>query len=228
MILNIETSSAICSVALCHGGEVCFHIESEPDMQHAACLAPYIERCMNHLTRREESLDAVAVSIGPGSYTGLRIGLSMAKGLCMSRNIPLIGIPTLEILAVKAMFNSFDREGDELLVAMTDARRMEVYTAVYDFALNPLMKPQPMILDKDSYSDFRKSEKKMIFVGDAVDKARTVINFPTAEWIKASPLAIDMNAPSEKAFREGSFMDIAYATPEYLKEYQATVSKPKF
>lgn len=223
MILNIETSSKVCSVALCHGGEAEFHIESDPDMQHAALLAPYVERCMNHLARREADLDAVAVSIGPGSYTGLRIGLSLAKGLCFSHNIPLITIPTLEILAVKAMFRSADWEGNEIIIPMTDARRMEVYTAVYDSALHELLSARPMILDSDSFAEFTGGERKVIFIGDAVGKAQTVISAPSAEWIDATPLALDMNALAEKAFRESRFADIAYATPEYMKEYQATI-----
>ena len=225
VILNIETSASICSVAVSADGMIEFHIESEEAMQHASLLAQYVDRCMEHIARRELKLDAVAVSIGPGSYTGLRIGLSLAKGLCYSHDIPLIAVSTLEILAVKAMFGLRECEGDEILVPMIDARRMEVYTAAYDFALHAVMEPQPLILDADSYASLA-GARKVVFIGNGVDKARDVVKLPNALWLtNAMPLAIDMVALSEKAFREGKFADTAYCVPEYLKEFQAT--KPR-
>lgn len=227
VILNIETSSKICSVALTSDGMVEFNIESDSDMEHAKLLAVYVDRALAHAERREMKLDAVAVSIGPGSYTGLRIGLSLAKGLCFAKDIPLIGVPTLELLAVKAMFGYRDAEGDEILVPMIDARRMEVYTAAYDFALNPIMKPQPLILDENSYKELP-SDRKLIFIGDGVDKAKDVLQLENALYLtNAMPIAIDMTALSERAFRNKDFLDTAYCTPEYLKEYQATKPKNK-
>lgn len=225
MILNIETSSRICSVALCENGETVFERQSAPEMEHSVLLGPYVEECMDWLKMRDRQLDAVAVSIGPGSYTGLRIGLSLAKGLCFSLNIPLIGVSTLEILAVKAMFSPKAKCDGELLVPMMDARRMEVYTAVYDFALNALMAPQPLILDEVSYKEF--SGKRLLFIGDAVEKAKKVVKIENCEWIEAYPLAKDMNALSEKAFRQQRFLDLAYSTPEYLKNFQATTPKAR-
>ena len=106
---------------------------------------------------------------------------------------------------------------------MTDARRMEVNTAVYDSALHELLSPRPVILDSESFAEFIAGERRVVFIGDAVGKAQTVISAPSAEWIDATPLALDMNALAEKAFRESRFADIAYATPEYMKEYQATI-----
>lgn len=223
MILNIETSSKICSVAICHDGSVEFEMHTEKEMEHATALAPFVEECMKFLHRRGEDLEAVAVSQGPGSYTGLRIGLSFAKGLCFSRNIPLIGVPTLEILAVKAMFKNICWEGNELIVPLMDARRMEVYTAVYDFSLNTVLKPQPMILDQSSFSEF--NNNKMIFIGDCIQKAKSVIDNRDAVWIEGSPNASDMNVLSEKYMREGKFLDLAYSVPIYLKNFQATVPK---
>lgn len=225
-ILNIETSGSICSVAVTRDGGVEFHIESEEGMKHAECLGPYIERCLDDIARKELQLDAVAVSIGPGSYTGLRIGLSMAKGLCFSKNIPLIGVDTLKILAVKAMFSNRDWQGDELLVPMIDARRMEVYTAVYDFALNAIVPPRPLILDSDSYLEFSEEGKTLIANGDGSAKAREIITRPGVEWLGArGPIAMDMMALSELLFRKEEFLDLAYSVPEYLKEYQATLPK---
>lgn len=226
-ILNIETSGKNCSVALIKDGVVEYQLEDKEGMAHARRLAPFVEKCMQELARKEERFEAVAVSIGPGSYTGLRIGLSLAKGLCFALDIPLITISTLEILAVKAMFRSMEWEGDEIIVPMIDARRKEVYTAAYDFALTHILPPAPLILDNNSYSTIP-AEKKVIFIGDGAGKARDVINRPNVVWYPdVYPMAQDMTALSEKYFREGRFADTAYAVPEYLKEYVAAVSTNK-
>ena len=224
MILNIETSSKICSVALCDEGAVWYSLESETEMDHSTKLAPFVENCMKELTARGHKLDAVAVSMGPGSYTGLRIGLSLAKGLCFGMNIPLIGVSTLELLAVKAMFSS-DFDPDLTFVPLIDARRMEVYTAAYNLALDPVMPPQPLILTEDSYKEL--DGKPLIMIGDGVEKAREVLRIPVLKWIDRMPRATDMTALSEKAFRKGEFLDIAYSTPFYLKNFQATTPKSR-
>ena len=228
IILNIETSGKICSVAISKDGAIEYQLEDHEGMRHAEVLAPFVEKCMQELNRRRETLDAVAVSIGPGSYTGLRIGLSLAKGLAFSSSLPLIGVSTLQILAVKAMFRNFDFTGEELLVPMIDARRMEVFTGVYDFSLNEIEKPGPRILDGDSWKEMLE-QRKMCFIGDGSDKAREVIKSENAIWIPGLvPVARDMLALSEKYYREGRFIDLAYSTPEYLKEYQTTTPKNKF
>ena len=228
IILNIETSGNICSVALTKDGGVDFQLEDAEGMKHAERLAPFIEKCMEELRRKGESLDAVAVSIGPGSYTGLRIGLSAAKGLAYSLGIPLIGVDTLKILAVKAMFRSMDWEGDELLVPMLDARRMEVYAAVYDFSLRDVEAPHPVIINSDSWKDLVSEGLKLYLMGPGSGKAKGVINGENVRWIDGLEAhARDMLALSEKAFRENDFLDLAYSVPKYLKEYQATVPKNK-
>lgn len=201
-------------------------LDDREGMQHANRLAPFVERCMEELKRKEEKLDAVAVSLGPGSYTGLRIGLSLAKGLAFSLGIPLIGVDTLKIIAVKAMFRSMDWTGEEVLVPMVDARRMEVFTAPFDFALNPLAEPGPMILDENSFSELLSAGRHLYFIGDGAEKAKKVIDHPNAHWIDGLlPQAKDMLALSEKALREEDFIDIAYSTPNYLKAYQTTTPK---
>jgi tRNA threonylcarbamoyladenosine biosynthesis protein TsaB len=225
-ILNIETSGKICSVALTRDGALEMQLDDREGMQHANRLAPFVERCMEELKRKEEKLDAVAVSLGPGSYTGLRIGLSLAKGLAFSLGIPLIGVDTLKIIAVKAMFRSMDWTGEEVLVPMVDARRMEVFTALFDFALNPLAEPGPMILDENSFSELLSAGRHLYFIGDGAEKAKKVIDHPNAHWIDGLlPQAKDMLALSEKALREEDFIDIAYSTPNYLKAYQTTTPK---
>ncbi len=224
-ILNIETSSRICSVAVSRDGMVEYQLEDMEGMKHAERLAPFVEKCMQEMSRREMKPDAVAVSMGPGSYTGLRIGLSTAKGLCMGLSVPLIGVDTLQLLAVKAMFQSMDWEGDEILVPMVDARRMEVYTAAYDFALRELLAPQPMILDSGSYAELI-AGGKAYFMGDATAKAKAVITSPEAHWIDGIEAhARDMVALAEKAFRESRFIDPAYSVPYYRKEYQTTTPR---
>lgn len=226
-IINIETSSKTCSVALSIDGAVEFELEDTEGMNHATRLAPFVERCMEEVSRKEIHLDAVAVSLGPGSYTGLRIGLSLAKGLAFSLGIPLIGISTLQILAVKAMFHSVVWEGDEIIVPMIDARRMEVFTAAFDFSLNEVIKEGPEILDEQSYTSLD-SRRKVIFLGDGSEKYREVCRLKNAVWLgNIMPHARDMMALSEKYFREGRFLDLAYSTPNYLKEYQTTVPKNK-
>lgn len=226
-ILNIETSGKTCSVALTRDGVLEFDLSNSDGMKHAELLAPYVDRAMEEVHRKEWKLDAVAVSIGPGSYTGLRIGLSLAKGLAFSLGIPLIGVSTLKILAVKAMFRYMNFTGEEILVPMIDARRMEVFTGAYDFALNAVEGPGPMILDEDSYASLL-ADKEVWFMGDGAEKAKEVIKSPNAYWMDGmEPMAKDMIALSEKAFREGDFIDIAYSVPEYLKEYQTTVPKAK-
>lgn len=227
VILNIETSSKQCSVALTADGMVEFHAESENEMDHARSLAPFVEKALDFAARRDMNPDAVAVSSGPGSYTGLRIGMSFAKGLCFARNLPLITVPTLQILSVKAMFGVREPSGDELLVPLIDARRMEVYTAAFNFALDEVLPPQALILDGNSFADLL-DRNACLFIGDGVTKAREVISHPNARFLSSSmPVAMDMTALSERAFRNSDFADTAYAVPFYLKDYDAKISKNK-
>lgn len=227
-ILNIETSGKICSVAVTEYGAIEFQLDDSEGMQHANKLAPFVDECMADLHRKGKKLDAIAVSIGPGSYTGLRIGLSLAKGLAYALDIPLIGVDTLKILAVKAMFRPYPWEGNEILVPMIDARRMEVYTAAYDFALNDMLAPQSLILDENSFAELIENNQ-VWFMGDGAEKAKKVIHHPNAHFIDGLyPLAKDMMALSEKALRTGQFIDKAYSVPNYLKEYQTTKPKKLF
>lgn len=223
MILNIETSSKKCSVALTDEGAVYYSLESEKEMDHSTKLAPFVEKCMEELKLRDLKLDAVAVSMGPGSYTGLRIGLSLAKGICFGLNIPLIGLSTLKVLAVKGMFANRDYSEEQLFIPMIDARRMEVYTAVYNNNLEAIMGPEPLILEENSYTEY--SGRPLIMIGNGVEKAKEILKVPVQRWINCYPEAKDMTALAEKAFREKDFLDIAYSTPYYLKKFQATTPK---
>lgn len=225
VIINIETSTDVCSAALTAEGMVLCHREDFKGRNHAVVLSGFIKACLDYLREHEMKLDAVAVSLGPGSYTGLRIGLSEAKGLAYALDVPLIGVSTLELMAVSAMFSAADLDPDTLLAPMIDARRMEVYTAVYDFALTPLMAPQPLILTDDSYSEFLVDNKVALF-GNGSVKAKDVVKSDNALFVgDIVPLATDMLALAERSYMNGEFLDLAYSTPEYLKDFMAI--KPK-
>lgn len=225
-ILNIETSTAPCSVALGCDGAIVEHREELQGRNHAVVLSDFIKDCLDHLRRHQMQLDAVAVSMGPGSYTGLRIGLSEAKGLAYAMQVPLIGVDTLQLLAVAAMFHpQADIEPQALLAPMIDARRMEVYTAVYTLGLIPVIEPKPLILTPESYSQ-QLAQGPVYFFGDGAAKAQTLLTCANAHFIPdILPLATDMLALSEKAFRQQQFLSLAYSVPTYLKEFQAT--KPR-
>ena len=228
-ILNIETSTEVCSVALTSEGQVLDHRENYDGQTHATLLSQYVKEMLEYARSREMTIDAIAVSIGPGSYTGLRIGLSEAKGLAFGLNVPLIGVNTLQLLTVSTMFNHFIEENGEkgtLYVPMIDARRMEVYTAVYNPALEAVMEPQAMILDEHSFENLLGQGYELVLMGNGSDKARQVLTCDGVRFIEGiKPVAVDMMALAEKAFREQDFIDVAYSTPLYLKEFQAT--KPR-
>ncbi|MDE6171125.1 MAG: tRNA (adenosine(37)-N6)-threonylcarbamoyltransferase complex dimerization subunit type 1 TsaB [Duncaniella sp.] len=229
VILNIETSAAACSVALTAEGMVLAHQEELESRSQASLLSDYIKYCLDFAAEKELKIEAVAVSMGPGSYTGLRIGLSEAKGLAYALDVPLIGVDTLKLLCCQVMFTKPEFTGDEIFVPMVDARRMEVYTAAYDFALLPLMEQQPLILDENSYSSLLATGRPVLFFGNGSDKARDVITHPNARFIPdVKPVAVDMLALAERAYRNGDFIDRAYSVPTYLKEFQATKPKKLF
>ena len=227
VILHIETSTDVCSAALTAEGAVFVHFEEFKPMSHAVVLSDFIKGCLDHLRKHEMKLDAVAVSLGPGSYTGLRIGLSEAKGLAYALDVPLIGVDTLQLMAVHVMFGHDVEEG-ALFAPMIDARRMEVYTGVYSLALEEIEAPRPLILDEGSYAEYL-SEGPVLFFGNGSDKARDFINHPNARFIPdVKPLAVDMLALADRDFRAGRFLNLAYSVPSYLKDFQATRPRKLF
>ena len=226
VILNIETSTEVCSVALTSERQVLDHRENYEGQTHATLLSQYVKDMLDYARSREMKIEAIAVSIGPGSYTGLRIGLSEAKGLAFGLNVPLIGVNTLQLMTVSTMFNHFIEEDRVLYVPMIDARRMEVYTAVYTPALEAVLEPQAMILDERSFEDLLQQGNTLVLMGNGSDKARQVLKHEQVRFVSGiKPVAVEMMALAEKAWREQSFIDVAYSTPLYLKEFQAT--KPK-
>ena len=222
IILNIETAGTICSIAVSENENIIFEQVSTEVNSHSLKLGVFVEKALNQVNNR---IDAVAVSSGPGSYTGLRIGVSMAKGLCFGYQIPLLGVPTLEIMTSKAIRQVKD---DEILYCpMIDARRMEVYSALYDSRLNPVSDVKAEIITDDSYATML-DVHKICFFGSGMAKCKTAIKSQNALFINdINPLASDMCALAAKRFQTGQFEDVAYFEPFYLKEFVAIVSKNK-
>ncbi len=212
-IIHIETSTSVCSAALSSDGVVQCHFENFEGPSHASLLGVYVKQIMDFSRDKGVKVDAVAVSSGPGSYTGLRIGVSEAKGLCFGLKVPLISVPTLELLACTTMFRNYFEE-DVLYCPMIDARRMEVYSAVYDNALNDVVPVGAYVIDEHTFSDLL-DNRRIVFSGNAIFVEGIV------------PLATDMLALAERAFRNGQFEDVAYFEPFYLKEFIATTPKNK-
>ena len=227
VIINIETSTDVCSAALTAEGQILAHYEDFGGRNHAALISGYIKGCLDFAAGHEIRPDAVAVSLGPGSYTGLRIGLSEAKGLAYALDIPLIGVGTLELMATRVMFSTLDIDPESIFVPMIDARRMEVYTAAYDFGLCRLMEPQPYILDEGSYAGLLDTGRPVLFFGNGSEKARRLLDSaPNAVFVPdVVPLAVDMVALAELRRSRREFLDLAHSVPEYLKYFQAT--KPR-
>ncbi len=223
-ILHIETSTSVCSVAISEDGQAIFNKEDLNGPSHAVSLGVFVDEALSFADSHAIVLDAVSVSCGPGSYTGLRIGVSMAKGICYGRNIPLIGIPTLEVLSVPVLLYH-ELPDDALICPMIDARRMEVYAAVYDRALQVKRPIAADIIDENSFQEFL-NEHPVYFFGNGAAKCREKINHPNAHFIDdILPLAKLMSPLAEKTFAKGDFKDVAYFEPFYLKEFVA--SKPK-
>lgn len=224
-ILNIETSTDVCSVAISDNGQVVFNKEDHSGPNHAVKLGVYVDEALSFIDAHGISLEAVAVSCGPGSYTGLRIGVSMAKGICYGRDVKLISIPTLELMAVPVLLGEHPAEEDALIVPMLDARRMEVYAKVMDRSLKEVRPIQADIVDAETYKEYL-DRGTVYFFGNGAEKCMEVINHPNARLVKGiEPLAKNMAPLAEKRFVEGKFEDVAYFVPFYLKDFVAKMPK---
>ena len=224
-ILNIDTSTDVCSVAVSFGGECVFTKEDHSGPNHAVKLGVFVDEALSYIDSRDMSLDAVAVSCGPGSYTGLRIGVSMAKGICYGRDAKLLGVPTLEVLTVPVLLGEHIQEGDALLCPMLDARRMEVYAALYDRSLHPVRETRADIVDADTYKEYL-DQYPVYFFGNGAVKCMETIHHPNAHLVSdIEPLAKNMFPLAEKRMAEGKFEDVAYFVPFYLKSYVAKMPK---
>lgn len=225
-ILHIETSTSVCSVAVSENGGVIFSKEDHSGPNHAEQLGSDVDEALSFADSHAIPVNAVAVSSGPGSYTGLRIGVSMAKGICYGHGIKLISVPTLELLCVPVLLRHDGLEDNALLVPMIDARRMEVYAQVFDRALRTVRPVQADVVDADTYREYL-DRGPVYFFGNGAEKCMATINHPNAHLIKGiEPLAKYMMPLAEKRFLQEQYEDVAYFTPFYLKDYVAKQPKP--
>ena len=256
-IILIETSTALCSVALAENGQITAYRESSAPKAHASLTAVFIQEMLDERGLTLADCDAVCVSKGPGSYTGLRVGVSTAKGLCFGSKKPLIAVGTLDTLVAQSLyhpernchpeFNCHPEHSEgspsyRFIIPMIDARRMEVYTAVFspchpESVCHPersegspsyrqITETAPAIIDETSFAEYLE-QGPCLFIGDGAGKCADVIKHPNANFCQCHPNAKAMLSPAMAALNENRFEDVAYFEPFYLKEFVATVSKKK-
>ena len=224
-ILNIETSTNVCSVAVSQDGSCIFNKEDHEGPNHAVILGVFVQEALSFIDSHAIPLDAVAVSCGPGSYTGLRIGLSMAKGICYGRDVKLIAIPTLELMCVPLLLGEKINEENALLCPMIDARRMEVYSQFFDRALNEVRSISADIVENNTYDDIL-AQQPVYFFGNGAEKCHDVLTHHNAHIIEGIvPLAKNMYPLAEKRMANEQFEDVAYFVPFYLKDFVAKEAK---
>ena len=231
-LILIETSTALCSAALAEDGLITSYRESSAPKAHASLTAVFIQEMLAEKGLTIADCDAICVSMGPGSYTGLRVGVSTAKGLCFGSGKPLIAVGTLDTLVAQATTvipNEVEESTLQYIVPMIDARRMEVYSAIFektDAVYSQVTETEPVIVDETSFADILE-KGKVLFIGDGAGKCADVIKHPNAHFCQCWPNAAAMLKPATKSYKERQFEDVAYFEPFYLKEFVATVSKKK-
>lgn len=219
-ILNIETATTNCSVSVAKDGiTIALKEDYDNGYSHAEKLHVYIDEVLKEAQIEKQQLDAIAVSKGPGSYTGLRIGVSAAKGLCFALDIPLIAVSTLEALAHQV------KAENGLIISMLDARRLEVYSAIFNSDYQEVRAIEAQVLDENSFSEYLK-ESKVYFIGNGVKKTMDLITNKNAVFIEEKlPSANQMSLLSFEAYKKSNIQDVAYFEPFYLKDFVAVKSK---
>ena len=233
LILSIETGTDVCSVALANDGELMALRESDEGRDHARKVAVFVDELLRETGVQPDDLDAVAVGMGPGSYTGLRIGVSFAKGMCYALNIPLLAVGSLDALMEVARedFDAgiIDLEDDEwqsaYLCPMVDARRMEVYTRLFDAQGKALTDVSAEVVTADSFSEWRGSHRRFVIFGNGAKKCAELLS--DAEYIEVAPSARGIVRLAEEAFNAGRVENIAYFEPFYLKDFIVIPSKKR-
>lgn len=222
LILSIETATTNCSVAISKAGKtIVLKEDYDTNYSHAERLHIYIDAVLKEARISKNEIDAIAVSKGPGSYTGLRIGVSAAKGLCFALNKPLISIPTLDALAYQVKIDT------GVIISMLDARRMEVYSAIYDSNYNQIRETQAQILDENSFNNYLENQK-VYFIGNGVEKTKGLIHHPNAVFIEHKlPSANEMSFLAYNKYKKSDTESVAYFEPYYLKDFVALKPKPK-
>ena len=224
-ILHIETSTDVCSVAVSKDGACLFERDDHEGHNHAVMAGVFVDEALSYCDSQLMDLDAVAVSSGPGSYTGLRVGVSMAKGVCYGRSLPLISVPTLQLLCVPVLLREKVKEENALLCPMIDARRMEVYAQIFDRGLHEVRAIQADIVDGETYRQWL-DERPVYFFGNGAAKCMDAISHPNAHLIEdVEPLARWMFPLAERKCFAQQFEDVAYFVPFYLKDFVAKQPK---
>jgi len=233
LILHIETATDICSVALSEKNQQLSLVESGQERSHAILLNAYIRKVFSESSKELKQIDAVAVSKGPGSYTGLRIGVSTAKGIAFALEKPLLASGTLENMAFgatnhQAVQDLIRKYGKDLLLCpMLDAKRMEVYAGFYSTEISVVRKVSADVIDKQSYSGIMK-EFHVCFFGNGATKCKDVLDHPNAHFIEGlNPSASQMILPALSRYKKKQFEDVAYFEPFYLKDFVATIPRKK-
>lgn len=225
-ILHIETSTRVCSVAISQDDKLLFYKEDTEGPSHASLLGVFVQEAVDELYRYKKKPDAVSVSAGPGSYTGLRIGVSEAKGLCYGWDVPLIAVETLKLLTFQVI-NERKWDDNVLFCPMLDARRMEVYTCLFDKNFNKIKDTSAQIIDESSFMEYLQKQP-VVFFGNGAEKCKDVICSPNSTFLENKhPKARDMVALANVAYRLQDFVDTAYYEPFYLKEFVGTIPKNK-
>ena len=238
-IILIETSTALCSAAIAENGAITAYRESSAPKAHASLTAVFIQEMLQERGLTLAECDAVCVSMGPGSYTGLRVGVSTAKGLCFGAGKPLIAVGTLDTLVAQASSvipSEVEGSSFRFIIPMIDARRMEVYSAVFSSchpehsegspSYTQITETAPAIIDENSFAEYLE-QGPCLFIGDGAGKCADVIKHPNAHFCQCWPKASAMLSPAIEAYNAKRFEDVAYFEPFYLKEFVATVSKKK-
>lgn len=231
LILQIETATEVCSVALADEKGVMDVRENKEGKSHAALLTQFMDEILKANQISSQQLNAVAVSSGPGSYTGLRIGVSAAKGLCYGAKIPLIAVSTLQSMALgflqRVAEKSMQNDQQTWYCPMIDARRLEVYTAFFDSNASPESEISAQIIDENSFQEIL-SERKVIFFGNGSAKCKDIIRHPNAVFHDGfTPSATDMTKLANDLYTKNQFENVAYFEPFYLKDFIATIPKNK-
>lgn len=219
LIINIDTALQRASVCLSENETVLYFEKNENQQDHAVWLHAALAGAMEQSGKKMQELAAVAVSNGPGSYTGLRVGLSAAKGLCYALKIPLITVDTLQLMAM-----AVKEEASDLICPLIDARRMEVFTAVYDKELQPVVMPTAMVIAENSFSALL-SRHTILFCGDGRKKLQSLISAPNTCFSDTGMTSIQLSQIAHRFYREKKFADLAYAEPFYIKEFYTTAQK---
>ena len=220
----IDTSTSLCSTALVEDGRITATRSCE--REHSAFTAPFVKEMLDERGLKAADCSAVGVSMGPGSFTGLRVGVSTAKGLCFGAGLPLIGVGSLDTLVWQARDKGLLPEGCTAVVPMIDARRMEVYTAVFSPEGERRTPVEPKVIEAGAY-DALLAGGPVLVIGDGAEKCREVLAHPNARFIGCRPEAASMLHPVLQAWEEKRFEDVAYFEPFYLKDFVATVSKKR-